>query len=174
MLVSYNLGKPEWRGSVSYAEARENFNPEVGFMSRTNYRNFSAFGMRTMRPKALAGLHEIRPHVSYSAIWDFDDYKETQYIHLDTHWEWRNGFEIHTGVNFTEEGVQEAFEVVDGFAIAPGRYSHNEFQAVVQTNQAKPFSISIRNTIGGFFGGDLSSTSLTLLARRGERLTSGG
>ena len=32
--------------------------------------------------------------------------------------------------------------------------------------------ISIRNTTGGFFGGDLSSTSLNLLARRGERLTS--
>ncbi len=172
MLVSYNLGKPEWRGSVSYAEARENFNPEVGFMSRTNYRNFSAFGMRTMRPKALAGLHEIRPHASYSGIWDFDDYKETQYIHVDTHWEWRNGFEIHTGVNFTEEGVQEAFEVVDGFSIAAGRYSHHEFQTVVQTNQAKPLSISIRNVTGGFFGGDLSTTSLTLLARRGERLTS--
>ena len=172
MLLSYNLGKPEWRGSVSVAEARANFNPEVGFMSRTEFRNFSAFGMRTMRPKNLAGLHEIRPHVSYSGIWDFDDYKETQYIHVDTHWEWRNGFEIHTGVNFTEEGVKETFEVVDGFSIAPGRYSHHEFQTVVQTNQAKPFSISIRNVTGGFFGGDLSTTSLTLLARRGERLTS--
>ncbi len=172
MLLSYNLGKPEWRGSLSYAEAQANFNPEVGFMSRTEFRNLSAFGMRTIRPKSLAGLHEIRPHVSYSGIWDFDDYKETHYLHVDTHWEWRNGFEVHTGVNFTEEGVKEAFEVVDGFSIAPGRYSHDEVQTVFRTNQAKPFSISIRNITGGFFGGNLSTTSLTLLARRGERLTS--
>ena len=172
MLLSYNLGKPEWRGSLSYAEAQANFNPEVGFMSRTEFRNLSAFGMRTIRPKSLAGLHEIRPHVSYSGIWDFDDYKETHYVHVDTHWEWRNGFEVHTGVNFTEEGVKEAFEVVDGFSIAPGRYSHDEVQTVFRTNQAKPFSISIRNITGGFFGGNLSTTSLTLLARRGERLTS--
>ncbi len=172
MLLSYNLGKPEWRGSVSVAEARANFNPEVGFMSRRDFRNFSAFGMRTMRPKNLAGLHEIRPHASYSGIWDFDDYKETQYIHVDTHWEWRNGFQIHTGVNFTEEGVKETFEIVDGFAVQAGRYSHDELQTVFSTNQAKPFSVYIRNITGGFFGGDRSSTSLTLLARRGERLTS--
>ncbi len=173
MLVSYNLGKPKWRGSFSAAEAHANFNPEVGFMSRTEFRNISAFGMRTVRPKNLAGFHEIRPHASYSGIWDFDDYKESQYIHLDTHWEWRNGFEIHTGVNLTEEGVKEEFEIADGFPVRPGTYSHDELQTVFQTNQAKPLSVYVRNITGGFFGGDRSSTSFTLLARRGERLTSG-
>ena len=172
MLLSYNLGKPAWRGSMSYAEARENFNPEVGFLSRRNFRNFSAFGMHTIRPKNLLGFHELRPHASYSAIWDFDDYKESQYIHVDNHWEWRNGFQVHTGVNFTEEGVKETFEIVDGFPVQAGKYSHDELQTVFSTNQAKPVSFYIRNITGGFFGGDRSSTQLTLLARRGERLTS--
>ena len=172
MLLSYNLGKPEWRGSLSYSEARENFNPEVGFLSRTAFRNASVFGMRTIRPKALAGLHEIRPHVSYSAIWDFEDFKETEYTHIDVHWEWRNGFEVHSGVNLTGEGVKETFEIVDGAAVEPGRYNHSELQTVFQTNQSKPVSVYIRNTTGGFFGGDRSSTSFGMLARRGERLTS--
>ncbi len=172
MQVSYNLGKPAWRGTLSYAEARENFNPEVGFLSRTSFRNFSAFGMRTIRPKDLFAFHELRPHISYSEVRDFDGFKETHYLHVDNHWEWRNGFEVHTGVNFTEEGVKDAFEVVDGIGIAPGRYGHHEFQTVVRTNDARAFSFSLRNITGGFFGGDLSSTSLTLQARRGERLTS--
>ncbi|MXW00303.1 MAG: carbohydrate binding family 9 domain-containing protein [Holophagales bacterium] len=172
LLLSYNLGKPQWRGNLSVAEARANFNPEVGFMSRREFRNFSAFGMRTIRPKNLLGFHELRPHVSYSGIWDFDDYLETEYIHVDNHWEWRNGFQVHTGVNFTKEGVKETFEIVEGIPVQAGRYSHDELQTVFSTNQAKPFSVYIRNITGGFFGGDRSSTSFTLLARRGERLTS--
>ena len=128
--------------------------------------------MRAIRPKDLLGFHELRPHVSYNSVWDFDGYKETQYIHVDTHWEWRNGFQVHTGVNFTEEGVKEAFEIVDGFAVPAGRYSHAETQLVFETDLSKPFSINIRNTNGGLFGGDRNSTEIGVLARRGGRLTS--
>ncbi len=170
--LSYSLGKPEWRANLGYSEADENFNPEVGFLSRTAFRNASAFGMRVIRPESLAGLHEIRPHVSYSAIWDPDGFKESQYIHIDAHWEWRNGISVHTGMNLTAEGVKEAFEIVDGYVVPTGQFDHAESQLVFETNQAAPVAMRIRNINGGFFGGDRNSMQFSLLARRGERLTS--
>ena len=69
---------------------------------------------------------EIRPHVSYNGYWDFDGFQETGFLHLDTHWEWRSSYEFHTGVNFTREGVKEAFEIYPDIYVSPGSYDNAE------------------------------------------------
>ena len=102
-----------WSNKLMYTSVGENFNPEVGFLDRKNYRKYDGTVLRRIRPKDLWGLHEIRPHITYRGYWGFDDFHETGYLHIDNHWEWRNGLEIHTGVNFSLEGVRDPFEIYD-------------------------------------------------------------
>jgi hypothetical protein len=120
----------------------------------------------------LWGLHELRPHLSYSGYWDFDGFQETGHLHLDNHWEWRSGFEVHTGLNATLQGVKEPFEIAPSIFVAPGTYEHREVQLVLSTDSGEPISFSATTTAGGFFGGDRLSLDGTLRLRRGENLTS--
>ena len=53
----------------------------------------------------------------------------------------------------------------------PGTYDHAEAQLVAMSNQGAPFSVSMRATIGGFFGGDRVTLNPTLRMRAGEALT---
>ena len=162
-----------WANAVSYTEVATNFNPEVGFLARRAYRKASARTLRRIRPKSLWGLHELRPHIAYFGYWGYGDgYHESDFLHIDNHWEWKSGLEIHTGINFTREGVREAFEIHDGVVVPPGGYDHKEAQLVFWTDQAAPLSFSIRSRIGGRFGGDRINFDSSLRWRIGEKFNS--
>jgi len=161
-----------WSMRASYTEVGEDFNPEVGFLARTEYRKASAFVMRRIRPNDLWGLLEIRPHVSYTGYWKFDGFQETGFLHMDSHWEFKTGTEVHTGVNVTRSGVIDAFDIVDGVVVQPGTYDHSEVQVVFFTDRSKPFSFSLRTTAGGRFGGDRLSIAPTIRYRVGETFRS--
>ncbi|MEZ5488910.1 MAG: DUF5916 domain-containing protein [Gammaproteobacteria bacterium] len=161
----------DWDLSAGYTEVQSNFNPEVGFLSRREYRKYEWRVFRRYRPDDFMNLYEIRPHANGHRYYDFDGYLQTGYLHIDSHWEFANTMEIHTGVNFTEEGVQEPFEIVDDVVVPVGRYKHNESQLVFQTNQGAPLSFYIQSRIGGFFGGDRVSLSPRINYRIGERFS---
>jgi hypothetical protein len=161
---------PAWRLDVQYTEVGAGFNPEAGFLSRGDYRNASGGVFHTRRVRDFLGLHEIRPHTSYTGFWKPDGFQESGFLHMDTHWEWENAWEVHTGVNLTQEGVIDAFEIVPGIFVPPGSYDHAESQLVFLTNQGAPLSYSARFTLGGFFGGDRVALDQTLRFRIGESL----
>ncbi|NKB99875.1 MAG: hypothetical protein GKR90_15445 [Pseudomonadales bacterium] len=173
---AYRLGirrnTPAWSHSAGYTKVGEDFNPEVGFLQRTNYEKADFFVLRRIRPADLLGLHEIRPHVAFRGFWDDEGFWETGFLHVDSHWEWRNGIEVHTGVNFTHEGVQQAFEINEGTFVLPGEYDHEELQLVFDTDQGKPISFESRYTHGGFFGGDRDQLNTSINFRSGDRFSS--
>ncbi|MCH7564504.1 MAG: carbohydrate binding family 9 domain-containing protein [Gemmatimonadetes bacterium] len=170
--VDWRLGGPLWSAALGYLEVGEGFNPEVGFLSRSNFRKPSGRIQRRIRPENLWGLLELRPHASYQAYWDFDGFKESELIHIDNAWVWRNGTSLSTGVNLTYEGVKEPFEISPDVFIQPGEYDHAEGFLFFGTDRGAPVSWFLRSSVGGFFGGDRVAIALTLRLRRSEILTS--
>ena len=171
-----NYNSPAWRLRSSYAEVGENFNPEVGFLRREGVRelNLSVFHTHRMTGDFL-GLHEIRPHTSFEAFWDFEGFQETGYWHIDNHWEWRSGHEFHTGFNVTREGVKETFDIYEDpknperkILVPPGTYDHVELALVGITNRGAPVGMQANFSAGGFFGGTRINLRPTLQARLGE------
>ena len=67
------------------------------------------------------GLLEVRPHITYRGYWNFSGFQETSYLHVDNHWAWINGMEIHTGINFTTEGVVTPFEISEDIFVPTKR-----------------------------------------------------
>jgi hypothetical protein len=163
----------DWSLSAAWTEVEENFNPEVGFLRRDAYKSPSVSIFRRIRPgNNRRGIHEFRPHASWSAHYDFDNFKETAFLHVDNHIEWESGAELHTAVNFRHDGLLEPFEISDGIYVPTGSYSNHEYQIVAYTDQSAPLSISLRTVIGGFFNGDRVFISPTLRWRHGDRFTS--
>ncbi len=159
-----------WRFAANLTEVGEGFNPEVGFLARRGYRKLDGFALRRIRPERLWGLQELRPHISYRGFWDFDGFQQTGFLHVDNHWEWKSGHEIHTGINFTREGVAEPFEIAAGVVVPAGTYDHRELQLVAFTNRGAAAGFELRANVGGFFGGDRVALSPGFRFRRGETL----
>lgn len=164
-----------WNGldlSAAYTEVGEGFNPEVGFLLRNAFRKPELRILKQIRPKNFMGILELRPHISYRSYWDFNNFLVTSFLHVDNHWEWKNGIELHTGINFTLEGVVEDFEISNEVIVPAGSYRHHEAQFVFFTNPSKMFSINIRSITGGFFGGKRYANSGTLAIRLGDKFNS--
>jgi hypothetical protein len=164
---------PSWLLEVRASEAGAGFDPQVGFLERSVYRKAEYTALYRWRPEALLGLKELRPHTSGSAYYKPDGYLESRFIHLDNHWEWRNGLELHTGVNLTHEGVQERFEIDPKrmIFVEPGEYDNAEAQIVLQTPPAWPLIFEGTLVAGGFFGGSRLSPRGELLFRAGDLLS---
>jgi len=162
-----------WNNFIGFSQQGEDFNPEVGFLQRTAFRKGEFLLFKAIRPKKeILGLLEVRPHVSWRGYWDLQGFMETSFLHVDNHWAWKNGYEFHSGINFTKEGVKEAFEISDGVFVQPGTYDHVETLLVAWTNQSKPLNFSWRGIYGGFFGGTRTANSLSINARVGDKFSS--
>ena len=167
--LSANYNAERVQLNLGYSEVGPNFNPEVGFYQRRGYRRTDARINTYFRPANFMGLHEVRPHVRNNTVWNFlTGQQETQFTHIDSHWEWQDGAQVHTGMNLTKEGVFEAFEIFPGVIVPPGVYEHTEAQLVSFTNRGAPFSVGLNTTFGGFFGGDRVRLQPSVSMRVGE------
>ena len=162
----------DWSLGLGFTEVGANFNPEVGFLARSDYRKYDGSILRRIRPENLWNLFEIRPHVSYRGFWDSNDFQETGFLHIDSHWEFQSGMEIHTGYNVTTEGVKTPFEISEGVIVQPGTYDHGEVQLVYTGDQSQPLNASMRLVAGGRFGGDRLTMTPTIRYRIGEKFSS--
>jgi hypothetical protein len=173
--MAYNVRSrtnvPRFDLELGYQEVGDRFDPQVGFLSRRGYRKPDARVLTRFRPKDFINIQELRPHVSYRSFWGHDGFQETGYIHIDSHWQFRNAYEVHTGMNRTLEGVREPFQIYPGIVVPPGSYAHSEAQLVAMTNQGAPVSLNLQTFIGGFFGGSRVTLNPTVRLRLGETLS---
>ncbi len=170
--ISSEYASEQVRLSLGYTEVAPNFNPQAGFLARESYRRANGSVFTTFRPANFWGLHEVRPHVNHNTVFDFvTGYQQTQFTHIDNHLEWRNGYEIHTGMNVTREGVLEQFEIFPDVFIPPGTYDHKEMQLAGNTNLGAPVNGNVNVIVGGLFGGERVTITPSVAARLGETLT---
>jgi hypothetical protein len=163
---------PAWLLSAYYTEVADGFNPEVGFLRRSDngYRKVDWTILNRIRPKNFIGIQELRPHASYRGYWNLEGFQETGHLHVDNHWEFKSAAEVHTGINFTREGLLEPFEISEGIFVSPGTYDHKEAQLVANTNEGAWISFRARSNLGGFFGGNRVAVTPSVRMRLREAL----
>ncbi len=169
--IKGNYDSPEWSHGIEYSEVQANFNPEVGFLTRTDYHKFSINSLMRIRPQDLWGLLEVRPHYSYRRYWNFDDFVETGFLHMDIHWEWKNGYEFHTGYNVFRDGVDTRFDIIDDVWVEPGTYYGTEVGLYFTTDESQDLSFGMHTTFGDKFGGDRVLMSPHIDYRIGDKFS---
>jgi hypothetical protein len=165
-----------YESNVSYAEVGEDFNPEVGFLERTDaYRQAGATMRRHVRTSKLAalGIREWEPHATYESYWGFDGFQETATLHLDSRLDFENGYSItSTALNVQFEGLRRPFEVYPGVVVPAGSYRSPYFLTQGSTDRRRWLSGSMNCNIGGFLSGSQVSCAPALTIRHGGTFTS--
>jgi hypothetical protein len=155
---------------VDYTEVGDAFNPEVGFLLRSDYRSFQTNFLRYLRTPSISWLRELRPHLTYKVFWDFEGFKESEEIHIDSHVDFANGAFFSPAFNINLEGLTEPFEIAEGVVIPPGTYRYSEIAWRWNTDQSAWIYYDGRLDAGGFYSGDRISVSSSLNFRYGAKL----
>jgi len=161
------------RANATVQQIGENFNPEIGFVPRRGHRYYQVFGMYTYRPTSV--FRELRPHVSYFTYRNRSSattpgFEISSRWHIDTHWAWASGMELHTGANHTTEGLYEPFDVPGtDVTVNQGVYEGWEAVLVYFTDQSRMLSFNSRLNWGSFLSGSKRTTNGDVTLRIGDR-----
>ncbi len=154
--LSGNWSSRTWTFTGTAREIGQGFNPEVGFLPRRGYRYYQYYVMHRVHP---SWLREIRPHVSFFTYRSRktgieQGFVESSRLHIDSHWEWPSGAQIHTGANFNVEGIYEPFRILGTDVVVPeGTHQGWESQLVFNSNAAARLSATSRINFGSFLTG---------------------
>jgi hypothetical protein len=161
--------KRQGRVWLGFTEVGDAFNPEVGFLTRDDYRSLETGFFLNIRNE-ISWLRELRPHITYMGFWDFVGFKESENLHFDSHVDFENGAFFSPAFNHTVEGLEEPFEIYPGIVVAPGTYSHWEAAWRWNTNLARPLSYEGGIDYGGFLSGDRRAYENTVRFRYQSKL----
>jgi len=167
---SANYDWNSWNIYAQYSEVGDGFKPEVGYLERSSFKKPSFLIFKTIRVNDISKLLEYRPHISGRYYYDLEGNIVTTYTHIDTHWAWKSGFEVHTGYNIRKEWVSENFDI-SNLQIKTGEYNNSEFQFVLMTNKSKNLSFNSRSYFGTYFGGYKISNNASLNFRSGDKFS---
>ena len=159
-----------WRLSTGYQENGEDFNPEVGYLRRPGgFRKYDLAINNRSRPDGFLKFQELRPHATFSRIWNLRGVMETTYIHTHFMGEFEDSSSVGIAYDTRSERVFQQFSV-SGLTIPASRYDWSEISTSFYYNRSAPVSAGVRAVIGGFFGGDIVTLRPTVQARYGESL----
>lgn len=159
-----------FNANARVAQIGEDFNPEVGFMSRpAGYRTFDATAMYLWRKPEWAWFRQWNPHVSYRGFYDINDgYRQTGYWHIDvTEIEFANSSRFGPEFNISQEGLQQPFEISPGVVLAPGQYQWGTLGFDYTTDPSENITATGRFDFGNFWTGTRNGGNGTLTVRRG-------
>ena len=156
--------------SLSYKETGRNFNPEAGYLPRTNYRRPTIAYRRTFYPKD-SRIRSIFPHFQVNRWYTpGTNDMESAYYHLDYSMNWQNGASFSAPVNQYFERLDKPFQVFPGIKILPGRYTYTQISPQYTSNQSAKVFGSAQVILGNFYNGTQRAFNLAGSIRKGEKL----
>ncbi|MBU6366310.1 MAG: carbohydrate binding family 9 domain-containing protein, partial [Gemmatimonadetes bacterium] len=159
-----------WNHSLRVARIGDDFNPEVGFMSRpAGYRTAELSFMRLVRKPEWAWFRQWNPHLSYRNFWNLNDgFLQTGYLHLDfTEIELANSTRFGPEYNISQEGLQKPFEISPGVVIPAGSYQWGSMGFDFTTDPSENAWVTGRLDVGPFWTGRRTGGNATFTVRRG-------
>ena len=131
----------------------ENFNPEIGFVRRTNFRrNFFQFRY-SPRPATVSSIRKFLFQPSLDYITDRTGTLETRLQQLLLGAEFENGDYVFAGVTDNYEFLKVPFQIAKTVAIPVGGYTFLDTRIVYALGQQRVFSGGLIFDRGEFFGG---------------------
>jgi len=168
--VRFDWGSPLFQVGGSYLDIDDNFNPEMGFVTRTGIRAVDpSFHWTPFFPNSKY-FRNMSPHANYRYTADQENKKLSEYIHLDWDAFLKHGDKVSMAYNHRYELLEFPFEISEGVIIPPGIYRWGETNLELQSDAQRPVDGSFNYTKGGFWSGDKTEIRVAVGWRPGPRV----
>ena len=165
----------DWSNSARFLQVGEDFNPEVGFLSRpAGYRFYDVAAMRLVRSTNWKRVRQWNPHVNFRGAFGLgDDFYQTGTIHIDvTEVEFNSGARMGPEFNVSHEGLHAPFTISQGVVIPVGSYDWGALGFDFSSNPSAALSMAGRVDVGKFYDGTRNGGNVTFTARKGSTVSS--
>lgn len=145
---------------ISIATMQEEFNPELGYMRRTNYRSYSWYFRLAPRIFTKYGVKKMifKP-------WGFTVYRTLNTGELESFWNetrplgaiFKSGERFEVNFKQLFDRLDEGFALTDDITIPEGKYRMFRDELQFETNQSRRVWISLFYNWGNFYTGKIKT-----------------
>jgi len=171
----------DWQFRATYDRIGANFNPEVGFLRRSDFQQMSGTVWRYIRVPSISWLRELQPHTSYTTSYGLQTgIKETATWHIHFMSALENGGRLGHATDWVYDGLSEPLSLTTGVddqgnrttvEVLPGEYSGILYNPTFSTSSQVPVVWSTNLILGRFFSGNRRGGNTTLSFQFGGALT---
>jgi hypothetical protein len=144
-----------------YLKVGDNFNPEVGFIQRDNFRRSFASLRFSPRPRDFFGVRKFTWQADLEHLENGGGALETR-VHVG---KFTTEFESSDTINLEAtrdyEMITQAFQVAGGAAVPAGSYSFDDIQASYTFGAQRRVNGTVGVQVGDFWNGTIRSLSFT-------------
>lgn len=141
---------------ASWERTGKDFNPEVGFLSRTSYQVFTTEFKIAPRPKFLPWIQQMEFKPIELSYYIDDLTREMQSVYMEFRplgLQLKSGEAFEFNIQRNAENLTEDFEIRDGHIIRAGRYWTNRGEIQFETFEGRSLVASLGANWGKFYDG---------------------
>jgi hypothetical protein len=158
-------------GIVSRRKTGPNFNPEVGFIERTDSNELSADLTFKLRPR-IEGVRELQFEGYILHAPDTHNVVQTQEWQSTFHIDFNNGGYLDTDiVDVFTQRITTPFHIYKSVFIPHGLYKFNRHNVMYQSRQDRRLTYNFVDRFGGYYGGTLNEFRLQASYRSSARFS---
>ena len=155
--LDYNADR--YGANIEYLAVGEHFNPEVGFLRRTDFRKTAANLRFSPRPRTARLVRKYYYNGNFSYITTGTGRLETRAAGANFRIEYQNGDNLNVDYDHSYELLESPFRIATGVVIPVGGYSFGQYSASYQLGQQRPISGTVSLSSGSFYTGDQTAAS---------------
>jgi hypothetical protein len=165
--VSQGIDRYDW--AVQYTDIGEAFDPGVGFVRRKDQRRWRAEGHLKPRPGWRA-VRQLNIGGQYERVESHGGELETQRFEATFALTLRSEDVLSASYSDELERVEVPFPIGSGFVVPSAEYRNRQASARLSTNAGRWWAVIATHSQGGYYGGDLRSSGLTLTLKPVPRI----
>ena len=145
-----------------YLVVEENFNPEMGFKRRSNFKQYEGNLRFSPRITSSESIRRLVFQAGTESYWSasFDDL-ETREHELSFTTEFEEGDELEFSVTDQFEMLRVPFRIAPGVILQPGDYDFTSYEASYRWGTQRKFSGTLSLRMGDFWSGENNAISFS-------------
>ncbi|MDA1369766.1 MAG: DUF5916 domain-containing protein [Proteobacteria bacterium] len=137
-----------------YLVVEDNFNPEIGFKRRDNFKQYSGSARFSPRPASIDSIRRFILEVDTESFWSAGtDKLETRQHGLGFTTEFENSDQISVSVNDRFEMLTRPFQIAKDISIQPGKFDFTSYQFSYTLGAQRQLSGQFSLRVGDFWSG---------------------
>ncbi len=138
---------------IEHLTVEPNFQPELGFLRREDFRRNYARARYSPRPASWRGVRKISVEGSIDYFTDNAGLLETREAQASYRMDLENGDQVSAEYSRSYEFLTEAFDITDDITLPVGGYAYDDVRASYQMGPQRRVSGSFSGSAGSFYDG---------------------
>ena len=142
---------------VDHLQVGRNFNPEIGFMRREDFRRSYVYAQFSPRPEGIEAVRQFTWGGSVDYIENGAGQLETRILSGRFRTSFENSDNLSADIQQDYEFLRRPFAITDEVTIPVGGYEFTDFQVSYELGPHRRVAGSLSLQHGQFFGGDITA-----------------